>query len=85
MKKINFIKKIQIISLLFILTSMNALGFENKILVKIENEIITTIDLYNHVNYITSLNPEIKKLEYVKILEIAKNNLIREKIKKKKF
>ena len=55
---------------------------ENKILFKINNEIITTIDLFNETQYLKSLNKNLQNLEDEKIFEIAKNSLIREKIKK---
>ena len=55
---------------------------ENKILFKINNEIITTIDLFNETQYLKFLNKNLENLEDEKIFEIAKNSLIREKIKK---
>ena len=55
---------------------------ENKILFKINNEIITTIDLFNETKYLKTLNKNLENLEDEKIFEIAKNSLIREKIKK---
>lgn len=83
MNNLNFIKKVQLILFILTLTSLNAFSYENKILFKVDNEIITTIDLYNQTKYLISLNPEINKLEDEKIIEVSKNNLIREKIKKK--
>ena len=74
-------RKILIIFILTIsFTNLNAL--ENKILFKINNEIITTLDIYNQINYLNILNPDIKKLDKNKIIEISKNSLIREKVKK---
>jgi peptidyl-prolyl cis-trans isomerase SurA len=74
-------RKILIIFILTIsFTHLNAL--ENKILFKINNEIITTLDIYNQINYLNILNPDIKKLDKNKIIEISKNSLIREKVKK---
>lgn len=64
------------------ITNFNAYSIENKILFKVNNEIITNYDLNNQVKYLIALNPEIEKLKYEEILEIAKNNIIREKIKK---
>ncbi|MDC1175830.1 peptidylprolyl isomerase [Candidatus Pelagibacter sp.] len=54
---------------------------ENKILLKINNEIISTIDLYNETKYLSLLNKDLINLEKNKIFEISKNSLIREKIK----
>lgn len=58
-----------------------ASSLENKILFKVNNEIITSIDLYNEIKYLKALNPNLKNLENNKMLEIAKNSLLREKIK----
>ena len=56
-------------------------ALENKILLKINNEIISTIDLYNETKYLSLLNKDLINLEKNKIFEISKNSLIREKIK----
>ena len=56
-------------------------ALENKILFKINNEIITTVDLYNETKYLSLLNKDLTNLEKDKIFEISKNSLIREKIK----
>lgn len=49
---------------------------------KIQNEIITNIDIENEANYLIALNNQLKKLNNKKILEIAKKSIIRETIKK---
>ena len=56
-------------------------AIENKILLKIDREIITTIDIINEFNYLSILNKNFKKLPETKALEISKNSIIREKIK----
>tara|TARA_B110000003_G_scaffold263373_1_gene286963 strand:- start:2302 stop:3225 length:924 start_codon:yes stop_codon:yes gene_type:complete len=58
-----------------------SIAIENKILFKVNNEIITTIDLYNETKYLSLLNEDLTNLEKDKIFEISKNSLIREKIK----
>ena len=68
------------IFLYFLNFASNAI--ENKIIIKIENEIITSIDLENEKNYLIALNPNIKNLKSEKLEIISKNSLIREKIKK---
>ena len=57
-------------------------SIENKIILKIENEIITSLDIANEISYLEALNPNIKNLEKDKLNEIAKNSLIRENIKR---
>ena len=48
---------------------------------KINNEIVTSIDIYNEIIYLKALNPKINNLTEEKIYEISKNSIIREKIK----
>ena len=52
-----------------------------KILYKINNSIITNIDIQNELNYLIALNNDLKNVQKKDSLEIAKNSLIREKIK----
>jgi peptidyl-prolyl cis-trans isomerase SurA len=67
--------------LIFFLT-LSSHSLENKIILKIDQDIITSLDIENEKNYLSALNPNIKKLNDKKIFEISKNSLIREKIKK---
>ena len=54
---------------------------ENKILIKINNEIITTLDILNEINYLEAINNDFKDVDKNQAIEISKNSLIREKIK----
>ncbi len=54
---------------------------ENKILLKVDNEIITTIDIFNEIEYFSIINNEFKNSNKNLQIEIAKNSLVREKIK----
>ena len=76
-------KAIKILLVLLILLNPQSIvdALENKILVKVNNEIITSADIYNESNYLIALNKEIKELNENEIFQIAKNSLIREKIK----
>ena len=80
--KINSIY-IGIINIIFLLSfyTSNLIAFENKIVIKINNEIITSIDIENEINYLKILNPQVNNLDKNKLINIAKNSLIREKIK----
>ena len=80
--KINsiYIKILNIIFLLSFFTS-NLIAFENKIIAKVNNEIITSVDIQNEINYLKILNPEVINLDKKKLINIAKNSLIREKVK----
>ena len=75
-------KKLFFLIVILILNTTNLKAIENKILFKINNEIITSIDLKNETNYLIATNKNIKSLTNNQIIEISKNSLIREKIKK---
>jgi peptidyl-prolyl cis-trans isomerase SurA len=75
--------KFFIILFFFIISkNLNVKALENKILFKVNNEIITTIDISNEINYLQTINVQTNNLEQDIIIDIAKNSLIREKIKK---
>ncbi len=63
----------------FFNTQINAI--ENIIILKIDNNIITSVDIENEAKYLKVLNPKLKNLDKDKIFEIAKNSLVRENIK----
>ncbi len=65
----------------FFIIITNSQALENKILFKINNEIITSLDLIEEINYLSVLNDEFKKTKKNQAFEISKNSLIREKIK----
>ena len=52
------------------------------IVAKVNQDIITNIDVDFEKKYLVSLNPNLKKLDESKITEYAKNSLINEKIKR---
>tara|TARA_A100001011_G_scaffold400772_1_gene518585 strand:+ start:9820 stop:10752 length:933 start_codon:yes stop_codon:yes gene_type:complete len=67
---------------LIILNFKNLYAIENKILFKIDNEIITTFDIFQEAKYLKVFNPQLKDLSDKELLEISKNSIIRDKIKK---
>ena len=73
-----------IISIFFCLTNFS-LSKEVIIKVKIDDQIITNIDIYNEISYLNFLNPSTKKLSAIDLSKIGKNSLIREIIKKKEL
>jgi len=68
--------------ILFIFNITNASSIESKIIYVIENEIITNIDIKNEFKYISALNSQLKNLPKEKIFNIARESILREKIKK---
>ena len=75
--------KILATSFIFILFfNQNLFSLENKIILRIDNIIITSLDIKNEKRYLSALNPNIKNLNEETIYELSKNSLIRENIKK---
>ena len=79
----NILRFIIIFFLIFKFNNGHAL--ENKILIKVDQKIITTIDIFNEINYITSLNPTFKTADQNTKFEIAKNSLIKQALKEKEI
>ena len=80
-----FTKKFKIIFVVFIfllLKSQSSNGLENKILFKIDNEIITSVDIYEEIKFLKTFNPETSSLSDKELFEISKNSIIKDKIKK---
>ena len=68
--------------LILIVIPYKGVNSEVFIVAKVNQEIITNIDLNFEKRYLVSLNPNLKKLDQKRITEYAKNSLINEKIKK---
>jgi peptidyl-prolyl cis-trans isomerase SurA len=69
-------------ALIFFVLINNSNSLENKILIKIENQIITSLDVNNEYKYLVALNPNIKNSEKDEVLQLAKKSILQEKIKK---
>ena len=71
--------------LIFILISINIYSKEIKIICKINNEIITNIDLEHQITYLLITNSSLKDLDKKDLVELSKNSLINEILKKKEI
>ena len=71
-----------LIIIVFFFNITKALSLENKILVKIENQIITSLDVNNEYKYLIALNPGVKNSNKDDIIKLAKRSVLQEKIKK---
>ena len=80
------IKLIFSIIFLFTIVASN-LSAKNNIVIEfiIEDEIITNQDIVNEQNYLLALNNSLKEISKSQIKVLAKNSLIKEKIKKKEL
>ncbi len=76
--------KIKLLVVTFILIVTNNIVNSSvvEIKVKINNEIITNIDITNEKKYLTFLNPKLMELDNLRIEKIAKDSLITEIIKR---
>ena len=71
-----------IIALIFFTNNAYSFDIENKILIKIENEIITSLDIENEYKYLIALNPDIKRSNKEDIIKLSKRSILQERIKK---
>lgn len=73
----------KIFLLFFLILNINELfALESKVVYKIENEIITNVDIKNQFKYLLILNKNLISLDKEKIFQISRDSLIREKVKK---
>jgi len=77
-----FLNKIVLYFFLIFFINTNSISLENKVILKIDNYIVTSIDIELEKNYLIALNPKAKELSKKRLNLIAKNSLVREKIKK---
>ena len=82
MNTAKFLRVILITLLFLIYNFKNIQAIENKILFKIDNDIITTIDIYEEIKFLKAFNPQINNLSDKELFEISKKSIIRDKIKK---
>lgn len=71
-----------LIILIIVISLINNLhSFENKIIFRINNEIITSLDVENEMNYLLALNPNLNNLNKDDVIKISKKSILKEKIK----
>ena len=59
----------------------DTLSKENRILLRLNNQIITTVDILNEIKYLTIINKNFAQIEKEKKIDIAKNSQIKQKVK----
>ena len=70
------------ITIYFLSISLSFSNISLKILMKINNEIITTYDIEQEKNYLLALNPNLKQINENQLMIIAKKSLTKEIIRK---
>ena len=78
-------KKFLTILFIFLFSSNNYSFAEIKIIVSVDDEIITNYDLDKEINYLEILNPNLVQVNNDQKIRIAKTSLINEIIKKKEI
>ena len=73
--------KILLLTILSFFSVKLAFAIESKIIVKVNNSIITNLDVLNEEKYLKLLNPNLSLLDKNKMNTVAKQSLIKEKIK----
>ena len=71
-----------IILVFFSLTNFSYSEINLRILMKVDNQIITNYDLEKEANYLLALNPSLKEIDKKKLMIISKRSLVKEKIRK---
>ena len=74
-------KKLFYLLMILYLFSGQANSLENKIILKVNDKIITTFDLKQEEIYLVILNKNLKKIEKSKLKNLATDSIIKEKIK----
>ena len=77
----NYLKLISVIFCILLFFISKPFSLENKILFKVNNDIITSIDIEEEYKYLIALNDNLKKLSQNEIIEISKKSIVKEKIK----
>ena len=61
--------------------SNNIYSFESYVVLKVNNKIITNVDIDKEYRYLIALNTDLQNIDKKKVMNIAKDSIIREKIK----
>ena len=56
-------------------------SFESYVVLKVNNKIITNVDINKEYRYLIALNTDLQNIDKKKVMNIAKDSIIREKIK----
>ena len=77
-----FKQKITAILIFFLLTSISLSSINFQIILKIDNQVVTTYDLEQERNYLLALNPRLNEVDEKTLLDIAKKSIVKEVIRK---
>ena len=81
----NFFRKLKTVTLIslffFIFFSFNTKAKEVKIIAKVNNNIITNVDVENEYNYLITLNTSLKEIDKKQVIKFARESLVKERVK----
>ena len=81
--EINMIRRISFIFIILLTIFISkSFSFKNKIIIKVDNEIITSVDILNESNYIKAMNKNLQDLNKNQLWKISLNSITKDKIKK---
>ena len=75
-------KNIFLILIFFLFTNFSYSKIDLQIIMKINNQIVTSYDIEKESNYLLALNPKLKEINKKDLLELAKKSMIKEMIRK---
>ena len=85
MKNKLIITFIYLLSFFYFNLITSVIGNEVHIVLKIEDEIVTNLDIIKEKNYLIALNNSLSKINQNQLKTLAKNSIIKEKIKKREL
>ena len=79
----DYLKKLFILSIFFFTFEYNNAYSSNQIIIiaKVNNEIVTNLDIEKEYRYLIALNPSLTSVKKDKLMKIAKQSIIKEKVK----
>ena len=75
-------KTIVLVLILFLFSNFSYSKINLQIIMKINDQILTTYDLEKESNYLIALNPKLNEIDKNELLKLAKRSIIKEKIRK---
>ena len=75
-------KTIILVFIFFLFSNFSYSKINFQIIMKVNNQIVTTYDLEKESNYLLALNPKLKEMDKNDLTELAKQSMIKEMIRK---
>ena len=75
-------KTIFLVLIFFLLNNFAYSKIDLKIIMKINNQIVTNYDLEKEINYLLALNPKLEEIGKDDLLKLAKRSMVKEMIRK---